>query len=146
MVCKISTVYKLFFWLFVKYFAGYSVCHTFTMWLIVGTALLLAAAVYTLENNSLDRRIDPYVCAKRKYLIQCSHNYTMLKKFPFSNVWPMPNCICSIFLFHMCNNFVRFITFSYFGIFLSAAKCPHMATVCTHTHPFISKFLISLVK
>jgi hypothetical protein len=42
-------------------------CHRFIMWLVVGTVLLLAAAVCTLENRSLDQRIDPYVCAKRKY-------------------------------------------------------------------------------
>lgn len=61
------------------------------MWLVVGTALLLAAAIYTLENNSLDQRIDPYVCAKRKYFMQGSNNYNRLKKFQFSNAWPRPN-------------------------------------------------------
>lgn len=97
-----------------------SVCHTFTMWLVVGTALLLAAAVYTLENNNLDRRIDPYACANRKYFMECSHNYNMLNKFPLSNLWPRSNCICSLFLFHMCNNFVTFITLTHIWyIFLS---------------------------
>jgi hypothetical protein len=60
-------VYKLSSQSAVDHFAGQ--CHTFTMWLVVGTVLLLAAAVTTLESNSSDRRIDPYTCAKRKYFM-----------------------------------------------------------------------------
>jgi hypothetical protein len=66
------------------------------MWLVVGTVLLLAAAVCTLETNSSSRRTDPYACVTSKYLTyMIFFSCNILHKSPFGTIQQF-----AVFLFH----------------------------------------------